>query len=248
MTTSLLSDVYPTKGTSAERKVRQVGAKIGLKGDSEILNQVCLKMRQELVFKVWQLPALDSFQLKSLDAPIGLAAAVRGLAFNIDIEEGPFRGEDKEEEKVDVDVDIVPIRSQSKEKEQEPVVENFVGVNEILREINDTDAEKEVGTDKSNTLVPVSTEDKEPEDAGPLAVVRSTGNQTDYSHAEEDMMKLEIIGEFQSIIFEDNAEADEAPNHPSELQINLLPARNLRPFAEWKQSFMLHHLIRPLER
>jgi hypothetical protein len=36
-------------------------------------------MRNEYVLEEWQLPALDSFQWKSLDAPIGLAVAVRQI-------------------------------------------------------------------------------------------------------------------------------------------------------------------------
>jgi hypothetical protein len=69
--------------TSAEIRVRQVASKIGLSdANPEILETICQQMRQEFVVEEWQLPALDSFQWKSLQAPIGLAAAVRQLSIS----------------------------------------------------------------------------------------------------------------------------------------------------------------------
>jgi hypothetical protein len=65
--------------SSAERRVREAASRIGLE-DAALLDTVCTKMRQEFVVQAWQLPALEWSQWKSLQAPIGLAAAVRQLS------------------------------------------------------------------------------------------------------------------------------------------------------------------------
>jgi hypothetical protein len=83
---SMILTVDSTMPTSAEIRVRQVASKIGLSdANPEILETVCEQMRQEFVVEEWQLPALDSFQWKSLQAPIGLAAAVRQLSIAYDV-------------------------------------------------------------------------------------------------------------------------------------------------------------------
>lgn len=64
--------------SSAERSVREIAAHLGVSN----IDHVCDKMRKEYVLEEWQLPALDSFQWSSLEAPIGLAVAVRQICHN----------------------------------------------------------------------------------------------------------------------------------------------------------------------
>ncbi len=60
--------------------MREIASRIGLHEDSEILQTVCHKMREEYVVELWQLPALDSWQWDKLHAPVGLAVAVQRLS------------------------------------------------------------------------------------------------------------------------------------------------------------------------
>ncbi len=110
--------VYESSSSSssspAEVWVREIASKLGL--DSKILAAVCQRMRKEYVLEEWQLPNLDSRQWEQLNAPIGLAAAVRHIsAHRIRARENPFpqdddnnyyylgRGEEKEQDAYDND-------------------------------------------------------------------------------------------------------------------------------------------------
>jgi hypothetical protein len=76
--------VFPRTTSStaseAEVRVREIASRIGLTEDSEILQTVFHKMKEEYVVELWQLPALDSRQWDKLQAPVGLAVAVQRLA------------------------------------------------------------------------------------------------------------------------------------------------------------------------
>mmetsp|Transcript_28888 Transcript_28888/g.78254 ORF Transcript_28888/g.78254 Transcript_28888/m.78254 type:complete len:835 (+) Transcript_28888:363-2867(+) len=87
----------------AETEVRKIAITIGLSADSDVLATVCHKMRKEYVVKEWQLPALDSRQWEKMNAPIGLAAAVRQLSTQR-LREQP-RGKEKQIRK-EIDDDI----------------------------------------------------------------------------------------------------------------------------------------------
>jgi len=64
----------------AEIQVREIASKIGLLEDSEVLAAVCQRMRKEYVVEEWQLPDLDSRQWEKMNAPIGLAVAVKHIS------------------------------------------------------------------------------------------------------------------------------------------------------------------------
>eukprot|EP00533_Pseudo-nitzschia_delicatissima_P008057 CAMPEP_0116113652 /NCGR_PEP_ID=MMETSP0327-20121206/19617_1 /TAXON_ID=44447 /ORGANISM="Pseudo-nitzschia delicatissima, Strain B596" /LENGTH=633 /DNA_ID=CAMNT_0003607013 /DNA_START=88 /DNA_END=1989 /DNA_ORIENTATION=- len=64
----------------AEIQVREIASKIGLFEDSKVLAAVCQRMRKEYVVEEWQLPDLDSRQWEKMNAPIGLAVAVKHLS------------------------------------------------------------------------------------------------------------------------------------------------------------------------
>ena len=69
------------KMSGAEDLVRTVGERIGLaRKDPTRLNMICSKLEEEYIFDEIQLASLDSLQWKELNAPIGLATAVRTLA------------------------------------------------------------------------------------------------------------------------------------------------------------------------
>jgi len=61
--------------SSAEHSVRKVASRLGIPNVEHVVEQ----MKQEYVLTDWQLSALDSFQWKSLGAPIGLAVAVHQI-------------------------------------------------------------------------------------------------------------------------------------------------------------------------
>lgn len=64
----------------AEMQVREIASKIGLFEDSVVLEAVCQRMRKEYVVEEWQLPDLDSRQWEKMNAPIGLAVAVKHIS------------------------------------------------------------------------------------------------------------------------------------------------------------------------
>jgi len=74
------SSSQPLLSSPAEIQVREIASKIGLFEDSEILANVCHKMRKEYVVEEWQLPVLDSRQWEKMHAPIGLAVAVQHIS------------------------------------------------------------------------------------------------------------------------------------------------------------------------
>jgi len=87
----------------AETEVRKIAITIGLSADSDVLATVCHKMRKEYVVKEWQLPALDSRQWEKMNAPIGLAAAVRQLSTQR-LREQPRRKEKQIQKEIDDDI------------------------------------------------------------------------------------------------------------------------------------------------
>ncbi|CAJ1936309.1 unnamed protein product [Cylindrotheca closterium] len=64
--------------TPSEQVVRQVATIIGV--DDAIVDNVCKRMEEEFILQEWQMSALDASEWKALEAPIGLAAAIRKLA------------------------------------------------------------------------------------------------------------------------------------------------------------------------
>ncbi|KAL3930137.1 MAG: hypothetical protein SGBAC_011892, partial [Bacillariaceae sp.] len=73
--TAEASITLPEPSSSAERSVREVASRLGIPNVEHVVQQ----MKQEYVLTDWQLSALDSFQWKSMGAPIGLAVAVHQI-------------------------------------------------------------------------------------------------------------------------------------------------------------------------
>ena len=74
------SQSQPLFSSPAETQVREIASKIGLFEGSEILAAVCQHMREQYVVEAWQLPDLDSRQWEKMNAPIGLAVAVKHIS------------------------------------------------------------------------------------------------------------------------------------------------------------------------
>jgi WD40 repeat protein len=72
-----------TTGTTAlspaEAIVYDAAVRIGLATANSALQNVCNRMKQELVKEEWQLQFIDSFQWEKMGAPIGLVAAIRNI-------------------------------------------------------------------------------------------------------------------------------------------------------------------------
>ncbi|CAJ1945570.1 unnamed protein product [Cylindrotheca closterium] len=75
MATLTIAPIAPPEPSSAERSVREVASRLGIPNVEHVIQL----MKQEYVVTDWQLSALDSFQWKSLGAPIGLAVAVHQI-------------------------------------------------------------------------------------------------------------------------------------------------------------------------
>jgi WD40 repeat protein len=71
------SKVIAVSASSAEAIVQDAAVRIGLATDNSTLQNVCNRLKEELVIEEWQLQFIDSFQWKELGAPIGLVAAIR---------------------------------------------------------------------------------------------------------------------------------------------------------------------------
>eukprot|EP00980_Cylindrotheca_fusiformis_P028821 scaffold22653_cov119-Cylindrotheca_fusiformis.AAC.2 len=146
----------PQRGySSAERSVREIASHLGVSN----IEQVCAKMRTEYVLEEWQLPALDSFQWKSLDAPIGLAVAVHQICQGKAISVPQVRAVVQKESSIVQDLDLhnhmmqsalLGLRNSFDEKEEEKEDNDKMDKKEEEKENNDKADNTNEGVGVSN--------------------------------------------------------------------------------------------------
>ena len=206
--------------SSAEDRVREVASHLGL--PEATLEQICQQMKDEYVLESWQLPGIDSFQWVKLNAPIGLAAAMRQYDLFRQQEAKRIQklenGEEKQE--IEEEEEIIPGLSSAQVTEPLANISKPSGVNPVDSGTLPTIDTKE-GDEIQEEMVPLRTPKH---DGIPLLRLVASGDMPE-TYYDDDDYQIDDQGNITDPAMDNIAITDQESLNPPK-DVNTTPIDN----------------------